>query len=155
LRLFWALKWHVRNECHLGPKKSRFLGPTPSNAPSNDVAPLKTIKYSISAIKTTGTLVVLCTQVLLLCVVVCKRGGEVSLQQCCVRRYSGGGGWLAGLPLPLPLKCRYRVFTEFRRHRIPSVYSVFRAELVKIPAEFRRIPCRIQWARKVYAAALA
>ncbi len=26
-------------------KKSRFSGPTPSNAPSNDVAPLKTIKY--------------------------------------------------------------------------------------------------------------
>ncbi len=37
-------------------------GPTPSNAPSNDVA------LSISAIKTTGTLVVLCTRVLLLCV---------------------------------------------------------------------------------------
>jgi len=28
-----------------------------------------------------------------LCVVVCKRGGEVSLQLYCVRRYSGGGGW--------------------------------------------------------------
>ncbi len=65
---------------------------------------------SISAIKTTGTLVVLCSQVLLcsvvvcccvlLCVVVCKRGGEVSLQLCSVRRYSGGGGWLSGLPLP-------------------------------------------------------
>jgi hypothetical protein len=26
-------------------KKSRFSGPTPFNAPSNDVAPLKTIKY--------------------------------------------------------------------------------------------------------------
>ncbi len=26
-------------------KKSRFSGPTPYNAPSNDVAPLKTIKY--------------------------------------------------------------------------------------------------------------
>jgi hypothetical protein len=42
----------------------------------------------------------------------------------------------------------YRVSTEFRRHGIPSVfftsvYSVFRAELAKIPAEFRRIPCRI------------
>jgi hypothetical protein len=38
-----------------------------------------------------------------------------------------------------------RVSTEFRRHGIPSVfltsvYSVFRAELAKIPAEFRRIP---------------
>ncbi len=41
-----------------------------------------------------------------------------------------------------------RVSTEFRRHGIPSVfftsvYSVFRAELAKIPAEFRRIPCPI------------
>jgi hypothetical protein len=56
-------------ECHLGPKKSRFSGPTPSNAPSNDVAPLKIIMYR--AIKTTGTLVVLCTRVLLCNVVVC------------------------------------------------------------------------------------
>jgi hypothetical protein len=39
-----------------GPKKSRFSGPTPSNAPRNDVAPLKTITYR--AIKTTGTLIV-------------------------------------------------------------------------------------------------
>ncbi len=29
---------------------------------------------------------------MLLCVVVCKRGEEVSLQLSCVRRYSGGGG---------------------------------------------------------------
>jgi hypothetical protein len=28
-----------------GPKKSRFSGPTPSNAPRYDVAHLKTIKY--------------------------------------------------------------------------------------------------------------
>jgi hypothetical protein len=34
-----------KSECHLGPKKSRFSGLTPSNAPSNDVALLKTIKY--------------------------------------------------------------------------------------------------------------
>jgi hypothetical protein len=35
-------------------------------------------------------------KVVLLCVVVCKRGGEVSLKLCCVRRYSGvGGGWQA------------------------------------------------------------
>ncbi len=40
-----------------GPKKSRFSGPTPSNAPRNDVAPLKTITYR--AIKTTGTLIVI------------------------------------------------------------------------------------------------
>ncbi len=36
--------------------------------------------------------VVVCRCVLL-CVFVCKRGGEVSLQLYCVRRYSGGGGW--------------------------------------------------------------
>jgi hypothetical protein len=40
-----------------GPKKSRFSGPTPSNAPRDDVAPLKTITYR--AIKTTGTLIVI------------------------------------------------------------------------------------------------
>jgi hypothetical protein len=40
-----------------GPKKSRFSGPTPSNAPRNDVARLKTIPYR--AIKTTGTLIVI------------------------------------------------------------------------------------------------
>ncbi len=38
------------------PKKSRFSGPTPSNAPRYDVALLKTISYR--AIKTTGTLIV-------------------------------------------------------------------------------------------------
>ena len=52
-----------------GPKKSRFSGPTPSNAPSIAVALLKTITYR--AIKTTGTLVVLCTRVLLCAVVYC------------------------------------------------------------------------------------
>jgi hypothetical protein len=40
-----------------GPKKSRFSGPTLSNAPRNDVAPLKIITYC--AIKTTGTLIVI------------------------------------------------------------------------------------------------
>ncbi len=40
-----------------GQKKSRFSGTTPSNAPRNDVAPLKTITYR--AIKTTGTLIVI------------------------------------------------------------------------------------------------
>jgi hypothetical protein len=43
-------------ECHLVPKKSQFSRPTPSNAPRNDVTPLKTITYH--AIKTTGTLIV-------------------------------------------------------------------------------------------------
>jgi hypothetical protein len=46
-----------------GPKKSRFSGPTPSNAPRNDVAPLKISTYR--AIKTTGTLIVIfCSQFL-------------------------------------------------------------------------------------------
>jgi hypothetical protein len=40
-----------------GPKKSRFSGPTPSNAHRNDIAPLKIITYR--AIKTTGTLIVI------------------------------------------------------------------------------------------------
>jgi hypothetical protein len=39
-----------------GPKKSRFSEPTPSNVPRYDVAPLKIIT---SAIKTTGTLIVI------------------------------------------------------------------------------------------------
>ncbi len=105
--------WALKIETFLGPEMARAkrvpFGPKKVNAPHNDVAPLKIITYR--AIKTTGTLVVLCTRVLLcrvvvcccvlLCVVVCKRGGEVSLQLSCVRRYSGGGGWLAGLTLPL------------------------------------------------------
>ena len=40
LGAFWASLMPFQ-----GPKKSRFSGPTPSNAPSNDVALLKTIKY--------------------------------------------------------------------------------------------------------------
>ncbi len=51
------------------PEKSRFSGPTPSNAQSNDVAPLEIITYR--ARKTTGALVVLCTRMLLCNVVVC------------------------------------------------------------------------------------
>jgi hypothetical protein len=48
-----------------------------------------------------GKLVILCTQVLLLCVVVCKRGGEVSLNLCCMRMYGIQG--VAGEPRT-PLK---------------------------------------------------
>jgi hypothetical protein len=51
-----------------GLKKVKIVWPSPpppSNVPSNDVAPLKIITYR--AIKTTGTLVVLCTRVLLWC----------------------------------------------------------------------------------------
>ncbi len=32
--------------------------------------------------------------------IVCKRGEEVSLQLCCVRRYSGGGGVWQASPSP-------------------------------------------------------
>ncbi len=56
-RLFWADMALASLVPFQGPKKSRFSGPTPSNAPCNDVAPLKTITYR--AIKTTGTLIVI------------------------------------------------------------------------------------------------
>jgi hypothetical protein len=52
LGAFWASLMPFQ-----GPKKSRFSGPTPSNAPRNDVALLKTITYP--ALKTTGTLIVI------------------------------------------------------------------------------------------------
>ncbi len=54
--LFWAHMALASLVPFQGPKKSRFSGPTPSNAPHNDVAPLKIITYR--AIKTTGTLIV-------------------------------------------------------------------------------------------------
>jgi hypothetical protein len=47
-----------------GPKKSRFSGPTPSNPPRNDVAPLKIIIIMYRAIKTTSTLIVIFEAVL-------------------------------------------------------------------------------------------
>jgi hypothetical protein len=56
-RLFWAQMALASLVPFQGPKKSRFLGPTPSNPPRNDVAPLKTITYR--AIKTTGTSIVI------------------------------------------------------------------------------------------------
>ena len=56
-QLFWAQMALASLVPFQGPKKSRFSGPTPSNAPRNDVAPLKTITYR--AIKTTGTLIVI------------------------------------------------------------------------------------------------
>ncbi len=33
-----------RSECHLGPTKLRFSGPTPSSGPSNGFAPIKNIE---------------------------------------------------------------------------------------------------------------
>ncbi len=66
-----------------------FRHPPPSNAPSNDVAALKTIKYKrhknnkyIGSFMYPSAVVWGCC-VVLLCVV-CKRGGEVPLQLCCV-----------------------------------------------------------------------
>jgi hypothetical protein len=56
-KLFWAQMALASLMPFQGPKKSRFSGPTPSNAPRNDVARLKTITYQ--AIKTTGTLIVI------------------------------------------------------------------------------------------------
>jgi hypothetical protein len=56
-RLFWAQMALTSLVPFQGPKKSRFSGPTPSNAPRNDVALLITITYR--AIKTTGTLIVI------------------------------------------------------------------------------------------------
>jgi hypothetical protein len=57
--LFWAQMALASLVSFQGPKKSRFSGPNPSNAPRNDVALLKTITYR--AIKTTGTLLVITT----------------------------------------------------------------------------------------------
>jgi hypothetical protein len=57
IRFFWAQMALASLVPFQGPKKSRFSGPTPSNAPRNDVALLKTIMYR--AIKTTGTLIVI------------------------------------------------------------------------------------------------
>jgi hypothetical protein len=56
ITLFWAQMALASLVPLQGPKMSRFPGPTPSNAPRNDVAPLKIITYR--AIKTTGTLIV-------------------------------------------------------------------------------------------------
>jgi hypothetical protein len=85
---FGAKKVEIR-ECHLGPKKSRFSGPTPSNAPSNDVALLKTIKYNrhknnwyIGSFMYPSAVVYCC--VLLLCVVVCCCGLLCVVLYCCV-----------------------------------------------------------------------
>jgi hypothetical protein len=94
----WAAVYRGKygSETFLGPKKSRFSGPTPSNAPSNDVAPLKIITYR--AIKTTGTLVVLCTRVLLCSVVVCCCVLWCVVVCCCVLlcvRGVGGSPWPA------------------------------------------------------------
>jgi hypothetical protein len=55
-QLYWAQMALDSLVPFQGPTKSRFSGPTPFNAPRNDVAPLKTITFR--AIKTTDTLIV-------------------------------------------------------------------------------------------------
>ncbi len=65
--LFWALKWHEQNECHLafGAKKVKIFRAHLEKwccTPQNHYVPRH---------KTTGTLVVLCSRVLLCSVVVC------------------------------------------------------------------------------------
>ncbi len=118
-------KWHSLRSCHFIAQKSLDfqdpLLPMPRVMMLHPSKPLST-----SAIKTTGTLVVYvpeCCCVVLLCVVVCKRGGEVSLQIRCVRRYSGGGGWLAGLPLPVPIgDGRREVLVHNVIHYVPVLH---------------------------------
>jgi hypothetical protein len=90
--------WALKTETFLGPEMTRekrvLFGP-------KKVEPSKPL--SISAIKTTGTLVVLCTRVLLCGVVVCKRGGEVFLQLYCVSCEEVLRGWgVVGRPPPPP-----------------------------------------------------
>jgi hypothetical protein len=106
---FGPWKWHEQSECHLGPKKSRFSGPTPSNAPSNDVALLKTIKYK--RLKNNWYIgsfyvpecccVLLCTVVVCCCLLLCVRGVGRSPRSCVV--WAGiqgvGAGW-QGPPSP-------------------------------------------------------
>jgi hypothetical protein len=75
-QLFWAQMALASLVPLQGPKKSRFSGPTPSNAPRNDVALLNTIKYKrhkinwyIGSFMYPSAVVYCCC--VLLCVVVC------------------------------------------------------------------------------------
>jgi hypothetical protein len=83
-----------------GLKKSRFSGPTPSNAPSNAVALLKTIKYKrhknnwyIGSFMYPSAVVCCC--VLLLCVVVCCWVFLCVVVCCCM--LEGWGGLLVAV----------------------------------------------------------
>ncbi len=104
-QLFWAQMALALLVPFQGTKSLDFQGPPLQMPQVMMLHPSKPL--STSGIKTTGTLVVLCTRVLLCsvvvccCVLLCVRG--VVMSPCCVRRYSGGGVCLAGLPLPLPL----------------------------------------------------
>jgi hypothetical protein len=101
---FWALKWHERASAIWTQKSRDFQGPP---LPMPQVMMLHSSKpLSISAIKTTGTLVVLCTRVLLCNFVVCccvlEGWGGLLVDVLCEQVFRGWG-WLEGLPLPLPL----------------------------------------------------
>jgi hypothetical protein len=99
---FFGPKCHSLRLCHFRAQKSLdFQGPP---IPMPRVMMLQPSKpLSISAIKTTDTLVVLCTRVLLCGVVVCKRGGEVSLQLCRVSCEEVLRRWgVVGRPTPPP-----------------------------------------------------
>ncbi len=112
----WALKIETflgSCECHLDPKKQKFSGPTPSNAPSNDVAHLKTIKYKhhknnrfIGNFMYTSVVVWCCSVVVCCCVLLCVRGVGRSSCSCvsilaavlcvlCGGIEGLGGGWQA------------------------------------------------------------
>ncbi len=110
--LFWAQMALTSLVPFQGPKKSRFSGPTPSNAPRNDVAALKTIKYKLHKNnRYIGSFMYPSAVVYCCCVLLCVRGvgmSPCSCVVCLVRRYwgGGGGGWQAS-PLPLPLYFRY------------------------------------------------
>ncbi len=70
----WNGHAHERRECHLGPKKPRFSGPTPSNGPSNGFAPIKIIN-SKCHIKNRYIGNVMCTRSILyslFCTVCCE-----------------------------------------------------------------------------------
>ncbi len=80
-----------------GPKKSRFSGPTPSNAPSKDVPRLKTIKYKCHINNKYIGNFMYTSVVALLCVVVFRYVGILAAVLCGGR---GGGGGLQSSPSP-------------------------------------------------------
>ncbi len=69
----------------VGPENQDFFGPTPSNAPSNDVALLKTIKYKCHKNNWyIGSFLYLSAVVYCCCVLLCVRGVGRSPCSCVV-----------------------------------------------------------------------
>ncbi len=91
---FFGPKWHSLRSCHFRAQKSLdFQGPP---LPMPQVMLLHSSKpLSTSAIKTTGTLVVLCTRALLCTVVVCCCVLLCVVVCCCV--LEGWGGLLVAV----------------------------------------------------------